>query len=98
MCLINGLREISEDKVAEDISNLNTKSACGLLQINTRFIKMSKNVISSLLDQIFTKCIEQETFPKIFKQSQIFPIPKVSYPQALAGFRTISLLPALVKL
>ena len=61
------LREINEDEVAEEINNLKMKSACGLLQISTKFIKMSKNVISLLLAQIFTKCIEQETFPNIFK-------------------------------
>ena len=92
------LREISEDEVAEEINNLKTKSAYGLLQISTRFIKMSKNVISLLLAQIFIKCIEQETFPKIFKQSQIIQIPKVSNRQALAGFGKISLPPALAKI
>ena len=70
------LREINEDEVAEEINNLKMKSACGLLQISTKFIKMSKNVISLLLAQIFTKCIEQETFPKIFKQSQVIPYQK----------------------
>ena len=59
---------------------------------------MSKNVISLLLAQIFTKCIEQEAFPKIFKQSQVIPIPKVSNPKELADFRPISLLPALAKI
>ena len=92
------LREINDDEVAEEINNLKMKSACGLLQISTKFIKMSKNVISLLLAQIFTKCIEKETFPKIFKQSQVIPIPKVSNPQELADFRPISLLPALAKI
>ena len=98
MCLIIVLREINEDEVAEEINNLKTKSACGLLQISSKFIKMSKNVISLLLAQIFTKCIEQEIFPKPFKQSQVIPIPNVSNPQELAEFRPISLHPALAKI
>ena len=49
---------------------------------------MSKNVISSLLARIFTKCIEQETFPKIFKQSQVIPIPKVSRRCRLKGIHS----------
>ena len=52
------LRNISKDKVDEEINNSKTKSACGLLQINTKFIKINKNVISLLLAQIFTEYIE----------------------------------------
>ena len=91
------INEINENKVIDCINCLKTKSTHGLYGINFKFIKLSKTVISTILTKVYNKCIENETFLKILKQSQIIPIPKINPPTSATDFRPISLLPTISK-
>ena len=89
--------KINENEVIDNINCLKTKSIHGLHGISSKFIKLSKTVISTILTKLYNKCIENETFPKILKQLQIISIPKINPPTSATDFRPISLLPTISK-
>ena len=91
------INEINENEVIDSINCLKTKSTHGLHGISSKSIKLSKTVISTILTKLYNKCIENETFPQILKQSQIIPIPKINPPTSATDFRPISLLPTISK-
>ena len=57
------INEINEN--IDSINCLKTKSTHGLYGISSKFIKLPKIVISTILTKLYNKCIENETFPKI---------------------------------
>ena len=63
------INEINENEVIDSINCLRTKSTYGLHEINSKFIKLSKIVIITILTKLYNKCIKNETFSKILKQS-----------------------------
>ena len=91
-------QEISETEVYDVIKNLKTNKASGIFEISNKFIKMAALIICPIFTKLLNKCFENETFPDVFKISQIIPIPKVNVPQHLQDFRPISLLPTFAKI
>ena len=72
------INDINKNEVIDSINCRRIKSTHGLHGINSKFTKLSKTVISTILTKLYNKCIENETFPKILKQSQIILIPKIN--------------------
>ena len=91
------MTDIKETEVMDSISSLKTKAAPGLHGISTKFLKISKSLITPILVKFFNKCIEKEIFPVTLKQTQI-PIPKINSPTYFSDFRPILLLPTLSKI
>ena len=60
-------------------------------------MELAPSLLSTILTKLYNKCIENETFPQILKQSQIIPIPKINPPTSATDFRPISLLPTISK-
>ena len=91
------MRKIEEDEILTAINNLKATSTSDSQGMSTKFIKLSKVIISHYLCVLFNKCVDEDNFPICLKQSQIIPLPKVSQPKHLSDIRPISLLPALSK-
>ena len=75
------MHEISEDEVRTSINNVKAHTAHGFDHIPAKFIKTAACVLTPFLTRIFTKCVEQETFPNDYEIAYVVPIPKVSSPQ-----------------
>lgn len=64
-------------------------------------LKMLHIIFDLILDQItfiINHCLSLSTFPEVWKESIVIPLPKVSNPESLNDLRPISLLPILSKL
>ena len=75
------LLDIVENEVARAIDNIKTNSAPGSDGIPTKFIKMTKVVLVSVLTKLYNKCLKEECFPDDFKISHAIPIPKTADPK-----------------
>ena len=91
-------QKICEEDVISCIDNVKPDAASGSDEIPSKFVKLSKCILASLLTKLFNKCIKQEIFPDPFKLAYVIPIPKVSNPKSLDGLRPISLLPVFAKI
>ena len=91
------LHETTEE-VNTCINNIKSQSAPGLDGISPKFIKSSKVVLTPFLTKLFNKCISQKSFSDSFKTAAIIPIPKISSPNSMNDFRSISLLPIFSKI
>ena len=91
-------QEISEEDVNSSIDKIKIASSKDIDEIPSKFVKLSQCVLSPVLTKLFNKCVQQETFPDIFKIAYVIPIPKVSTPNSLDELRTISLLPVFAKI
>ena len=90
--------DIKETEVMDSISCLKTRAAPGLHGISTKFLKISKSLITLILAKLFNKCIEKEIFPNTLKQMQIITIPKINSLTSFSDSRPILLLPTLSKI
>ena len=92
------LQEIKEENVSSSIDKIKLALSKGINEIPPKFVKLSKCVPSPVLAKLFNKCVQQETFPDIFKIAYVIPIPKVSTLKSLYKLRPISLLPVFAKI
>ena len=88
------LQEISEEDVNSSIYKI--KIASPYSSQICKIIKMC--FIPCIIIKLFNKCVQQETFPDIFKIACVIPIPTVSSPKSLDHLRPISLLPVFAKI
>ena len=65
--------------------------------IQTKFIKLVSDHLTSPLTHILNTCISKLDFPTLWKVALISPIPKVGEPQANDDFRPVFILPVLSK-
>ena len=82
----------TESEVYQEIMNLNQKKATGIENIPIKFIKMTAEYISSLLSEIFNKCILDGIFPTKLKRAKVTPIFKGGSTQKSTNYRPISVL------
>ena len=88
---------ISVLEVGKYLSNLASKKSTGLDSISPFFLKLSLPYIVESLTYIYNLCITTNTFPKLWKEAKVVPIPKTKDSCNLNQFRPISLLSVLSK-
>ena len=80
------------------LSNLDTKKATGLDNLNAKFLKDSASVIAEAITHIFNLCISKSKFPSNFKTAKVTPLYKKKNKLDPINYRPISILPILSKL
>ena len=66
----------STDEVAQLIENLNDKKTVRSNNVETRFIKCSKSIISPFISDLFNLYVNKGVFPNCLKIAEIIPIYK----------------------
>ena len=72
--------------------NLNEKKAIGIENIPIRFQKMTSTMTSSLLSNLFNKCILRGSFPNRLKIAKVTPLYKSGPTHKTTNYRPISIL------
>ena len=66
----------STDEEAELIENLNDKKTVRSNDVETRFIKYGKSIISPIISDLFNSCVNKGVFPNCLKIAKNIPIYK----------------------
>ena len=82
---------VTEDYIANVISNLKNKSSYGYDNISNKLIKLAKVVLTQPLTLISNQILRTGIFPKELKISRVKPL----YPLQFNNYRPVSLLPSL---
>ena len=90
--------DIDDHKILKAIRNLNPNKAHGCDDISIRMLKICDDSIVLPLRHTFTKCLEFQTFPTLWKRANILPIHKKQSRQLIKNYRPISLLPVCGKI
>ena len=88
---------LSVHDVVRLISKINNKKTMGPDTLNAKIIKYALPCISVSLTILYNRCLEEQTFPSVFKEALVIPLPKGKKPSSLDDFRPISILPILSK-
>ena len=89
-CELFNLRKVTHDEVLREIKTLRVDTSTGSDSIPVKFIKP----VAEYLSNIINACIVKSTFPSIWKEAQITPIPKIDNPiLEPEDLRPISILP-----
>ena len=74
------------------IDGLKTKKAQRYTDVETKFIKYGKLIISPIISNLFNLCIETGVFPNCLKIAEVIPIYKKGDQNMPTNYRPISLL------
>ncbi|CAG9094385.1 unnamed protein product [Plutella xylostella] len=88
--------QFSECDVKKNIVSI-TSNAVGSDGVSRNMIIPIIDVVTPIITHIFNFSIDAETFPIIWKDAQITPIPKKSNPSSFSDYRPISILSFLSK-
>ena len=88
---------LTVEDVSTLIHKLNNKKSMDIYYLNSSFLKLSLPFIVKPLTYVYNLCISTNTFPQVFKQAKVVPIPKTKDTSILDNFRPISILPILSK-
>ena len=89
---------IATFEVVKYLSALPNKKSTGSDTLNTNLLKIALPYIYETLTYIFTLCIDQNYFPRLFKTAKVIPLPKCKDTSQLNNYRPISLLPVISKI
>ena len=84
------MRHILPNKVFNALNKLKNGKAMGMHNLPNRTLKLSKDMITNSLSDLFNACIDASVFPSDFK---INPIFKFDDQEDLNNCRPISVLP-----
>ena len=90
----------TEFEVFRELVNLNEKKAIGIENIPIRFLKMTSEITSSLLSNLFNKCILRGSFPNRLKIAKVTPLYKSGLLiklRTIGQFRSYHLFPKYLK-
>ena len=88
----------TEDEVVDLLHTIDVSKASGHDKISGRMLKATAASIATPVTELFNKSISTGCFPKMWKRSNVVPIPKSGDKGNPANYRPISLLPVLSKL
>ena len=88
----------ADDGILKIIRALDINKAHGHDEISVRMIKICDDAIIEPLSLIYKNCIENGTFPAIWKKSNIIPVHKKGDKQIINNYRSVSLLPIFGKI
>ncbi len=98
-----GMGDVSPDwrctveEIADYIMKLNNSAAIGLDGISARMLKECVNQIAPPLAALLNRCLDEGSFPSVWKSARITPIQKQHGADSITQFRPISVLPVLSK-
>ena len=96
--LVFNFTPVTEDYIANVISNLKNKSSYGYDNISNKLIKLAKGVLTQPLTLISNQILRTGIFPKELKISRVKPLFKSGDPLQFNNYRPVSLLPSLSKI
>lgn len=82
---------VTQDEIIQTISDLNNTYSAGTDQVQTQFIKASKNAISVPLCHIFNLSIENNYYPASFKINKTIPLHKKGDKTNPANYRGLNI-------
>ena len=85
--------DTDDHKILRAIWNLNPNKAHGCDDISIRMLKFCDDSIVLPLRHNFTKYLEFQTFPILWKRANTLPVHKKQSRRLIKGYRPISLLP-----
>ena len=92
------LQPVHPDSVEKTISSLKNTSSCGLVNIDTRILKLVKTEVVPPITHIVNLSISEAVYPKMYKISKIIPLYKGKGDSMEPGnFRPVALLPIVSK-
>ena len=86
------------EEIIKLINQIDIKKASGPDEITGYLIKITKNVISPILVDLFNICLRIGVFPDCLKTAEIIPLHKGGKKEVNTNYRPISLLPQFGKL
>ena len=86
------LQPTTSDEVETVINALKNDKAIRIMDVETKFIKFSKNILSPVLSDLFNVCIAQGLFPDCLKIAEVIPIFKKGDHNLATNYRPISIL------
>ena len=89
--------QFADDEILK-IIRAHINKAHGHDEISVRMIKICDDAIIEPLSLIYKNCIENGTFPAIWKKSNIVPVHKKGDKQIINNYRPVSLLPMFGKI
>ena len=90
--LVFNFTPVTEDYIANVISNLKNKSSYGYDNISNKLIKLAKGVLTQPLTLISNQILRTGIFPKELKISRVKPLFKSGDPLQFNNYRPVSLL------
>ena len=90
--------DFSDDDIIKIIRSLDENKAHGHDDISIRLIKICDSTLVKALSIIFQNCINDTTYPNIWKKSNVIPIHKKGDKQLIKNYRPVSLLPIFGKI
>ena len=86
------LQPTTSDEVETVINALKNNKAIRIMDVETKFIKLSKNILSPVLSDLFNVCIAQGVFPDCLKIAEVIPIFRKGDHNLATNYRPISIL------
>ena len=80
----------STDEIAQLIENLNDKKTVRSNDVESRFVKYSKSIISPIISNLFNLCVNKGVFPNCLKIAEIIPIYKKDDINKATNYRPIA--------
>ena len=87
------LKEVGKMEVYRVVTEINTAKSSGLENINSHIIKEAFKILLSEVTFMYNLSIRSSSFPEIWKQALVVPIPKSGILTKVQNYRPISLLP-----
>ena len=91
-------RPITPFEVHQELMKLNEKKAPGPENIPVKYIKMSSEIISPIVSEMFNCCVIEGVFPSTLKLAKVVPVFKNGLETQTNNYRPISLLSPFAKL
>jgi len=89
--------DISEEVVLESLKSVKAGKAAGPDRIGSSVIKLCREPLTPILRKIYQRSINDSHIPRIWKTSEIIPVPKKIPPKCLNDYRPIALTAILMK-
>ncbi|CAK1594935.1 unnamed protein product [Parnassius mnemosyne] len=91
------LCQVADCDVRKNITAV-TSNAIGNDNVSRNMILPLLDLLTPIITKIFNNSINTGTFPTLWKDAQIIPLPKKSNPKSFCDYRPISILPFLSKI
>ena len=88
---------ITEQTVRDILKTLNTSKATGPDEISPNLLRNCADELSGILAQLFTDCLKQQTWPKIWKSGRVIPVHKKEDKSKVKNYRPVTLLSVISK-
>ena len=84
--------QATNDIVLRNVQKLNTKKACQLNDVPTKYVKKFSDVFTPVITDDYTNCVAIGIFPECFKIAEVIPTYQKDKPTEKTNYRPISIL------